>query len=86
MRIWRPSGCIDMNSSYLISLYLPRSFPLGDNGGGKFLAELLNSGLYLVDYGDIGRDPAIYIADSLLDLLTKAVGIEKTGSGCTNVM
>jgi hypothetical protein len=79
IRIWGPSGCIDMDEGYNIAARMPSAIPIGDDGGGKVLFYLNGTcgrGLYHVGYGDLAAEDAIFTAPNLTELLQRAVGIE----------
>lgn len=78
LRIWGPSGCLDQDDGYGISKRIPGAIPIGDDGGGHvilFLHGHHGFGLYHVGYGDIDAEDAIWIAESLNELLTEGKGI-----------
>jgi len=77
IRIWSPSGCIEMNTEYHIQKYIPQSLAIGDDEGGKALVLMTGAdgfGLYKVDFGDLCVEDAEFIATSLTDLLVKGHG------------
>lgn len=78
IRIWGPDGCIEMDEGYGIRQRIPTAFPIGDDGGGHvvfYQEKKQGVGLYHVGYGDLDGDDAIFVAPSLTDFLTKAIGI-----------
>ncbi|UYW16671.1 SMI1/KNR4 family protein [Vibrio parahaemolyticus] len=80
IRIWSPSGCIEMNEAYEIQDCIPNSLAIGDNEEGAALILMQGKkgpGLYLSDFSDLDIDDAKYISASLEDFLTKGVGIEE---------
>ena len=79
LRVWNPAGCVEMDEGYGFSERIEGAIPLGDNGGGGALVYMEGErgwGLYLVDYGNIGRSEAKWIAVSLSSLLIEGEGIE----------
>jgi hypothetical protein len=78
VRIWGPDSCIEMDDGYGIRRRIPGAFPIGDDGGGRVIFYQhgkRGTGLYHVGYGNLDREDAAFIATSLRDFLTKAVGI-----------
>lgn len=73
LRIYGPSGCIEMDEAYKISQRIQGSVVLGDNGGGEAILFVASYGLCRVGYGAIDIDELTYISDSLTDLLVNAV-------------
>ncbi|MDO8225827.1 SMI1/KNR4 family protein [Bacillus cabrialesii] len=79
IRIWSPTGCIEMNDSYEIQEYIPESLAIGDDEGGNALIYLDGNegfGLYIVGFGDLDAEEAVKVAPSLSDLLINNAGIE----------
>lgn len=79
LRIWSPEGCIEMDIGYGIRKYIPDAFPVGDDGGGRFIFyhEGRNGyGLYATGLGNIDGDGAIWITTGL-SVLLKDDGIDK---------
>ena len=79
IRIWRPSGCVEMDEAYGIRRRIPGAVPIGDDGGGRVIfyqPDKHGSGLYHVGYGNLDPVDAIWIAPTLADFLTKGTGIE----------
>ena len=79
VRIWGPVGCIDMDEANKIRKYMPKSFPIGDDGGGHVIFYAKGDsgeGLYHVGFGNLGIEDAIWIAKSLSSFLGEAKGIE----------
>lgn len=80
IRIWGPIGCIDMDVGYGIRESIPYAVPIGDDGGGRFIffhGNTKNTDIYYLGYGNLDVDDAIYVAPSLRDFLTKAIGFDK---------
>ena len=78
IRIWSPLGCIEMNEAYNVQSFIPNSLAIGDDEGGRvliYVAEGDSIGLYLVGFGDLDFEDAIWVAPSLHDLLVNNVGI-----------
>jgi len=78
-RIWGPLTCIDMDEGYKIGEWIPGAVPIGDNGGGKvvfYFNGLRGSGLYIVGFGDLVADDAVWICSSLDELLGACSGVE----------
>lgn len=73
LRIYGPSGCVEMDEAYNISEHIQGSVVLGDNGGGEAILFVPSRGLCRVGYGAIDIDELTYISDSLTDLLINAV-------------
>ena len=79
IRIWGAAGCSEMNAAYHIQDYIPQALAIGDDEGGKviFYAEGKEGfGLYLVGFGNLDLDDAVYIAPSLETLLIEGIGAE----------
>ena len=79
LRIWNPSGCIEMDQAYGFQRRIEGSVPIGDDGGGGALVYMNGDngwGVYRVGFGDIDRHDALWIATSLKDLLIRGEGIE----------
>jgi hypothetical protein len=80
IRIWSPTGCVEMNESYEIQDYIPDSLAVGDDEGGNALIYFEGKdgfGLYIVGFGDLDAEEAVKVAPSLNDLLINDTGIEK---------
>jgi hypothetical protein len=79
IRIWGPSGCVEMDEGYGIQQRIPGAVPIGDDGGGHvvFYANGTQGiGLYHVGYGNLDLDDAVWIATTLADFVRKATGID----------
>jgi hypothetical protein len=79
IRIWGPDGCIETDEGYRIRERIPGAIPIGDDGGGHVIfyqGGKPGAGLYHVGYGDLDGEDAVFIAPSLTELLTSAMGIE----------
>jgi hypothetical protein len=79
LHFWGPSACIELDEAYEISKRIKGAFPIGDDGGGRVIFYMDGKhgfGIYLVGFGDLDADDAIWVAASLSDLLTGAKGIE----------
>jgi hypothetical protein len=79
VRIWGPSGCIEMDEGYDISKRIAGAIPIGDDGGGRVIFYMSGKegfGLYHVGYGDLDAEDAIFTAPGLSALLEQAVGID----------
>ena len=79
LRIWGPSGCLEMDRAYEISSRIKGAIPIGDNGGGDAIAYMSGQdgwGLYAVAFNDVDREDARWIAPSLTALLVEGRGIE----------
>jgi hypothetical protein len=79
VRIWGPIVCIDMDEANEIRKYIPKSLPIGDDGGGHVIFYAKGGsgeGLYHVGFGNLGMEDAVWITDSLRSFLVKAKGIE----------
>jgi hypothetical protein len=77
LRIWGPSGCVEMDEGYQIRQRIPSAMPIGDDGGGKVLFYSHGSrghGLYCVGYGDLDINDATWVSATLGDLLENAKG------------
>jgi hypothetical protein len=84
IRIWSPSGCIEMNEVYYVQKYLPKSLAIGDDEGGGALIYLEGNdgfGVYLCRFADLDINEAVKIAPSLKDLLINNIGIDIVMSG-----
>jgi hypothetical protein len=77
VRIWGPSGCVEMNEGYGITPRIPGSFPFGDDGGGRALHYQGTKGIYLVGYGSLNAEDSVFVAPSLQALLIDETGIGK---------
>lgn len=72
LRVWGPSGCLEMDEAYLISAQIAGSIPVGDDGGGHVIYYHKGKsgwGLYCNGYGNLDPDDAVWIAASLDQLL-----------------
>lgn len=79
VRIWRPSGCVELDEANEVQKYLPGALPIGDDGGGKMIFYASGKdglGLYLVGFGNLGIKDAVWIAPTLRSLLDDGVGID----------
>ncbi|WP_106766533.1 1,3-beta-glucan synthase regulator [Paenibacillus faecalis] len=79
IRIWGATGCTEMNEAYQIQQYIPNSLAIGDDEGGRALIYLSGSkgfGLYIIGFGNLDIEDAVFIAPTLEDLLTKNIGID----------
>lgn len=79
VRIWGPLGCVEMDEGYGIRQRIRDAIPIGDDGGGNVLFYANGNrgdGVYRVGYGNLDIGDATWIAASLVELLTKADGIE----------
>jgi hypothetical protein len=79
IRIWKPTGCIEMNEDYHIQEYIPDSLAIGDDEGGSTLIYLNGTegfGLYITGFGDLDADDAVKLAPNLRDLLVDNVGLD----------
>lgn len=80
IRIWKPTGCIEMNENYNIQEFIPNSLAIGDDEGGSTLIYLNGTegfGLYITGFGDLDADDAVKIAPCLRDLLVDNIGIDR---------
>lgn len=80
LRIWGPSGILEMDEAYGISAAVPGAIPVGDDEGGSALVYMKGSqgqGLYLVGLGDLDRDDAVWLAPDPEALLCRGLGLEK---------
>lgn len=79
MRIWAPSGCLEMDAGYEISSRINGAIPIGDDGGGRVIFYMdgeQGHGLYYDDYGNLNRADAVFIGPSLRALLQEATGLK----------
>lgn len=79
IRIWGAEGCIEMNESYHIQKYIPEAIAIGDDEGGQaiFYANGKSGyGIYKVGFGNLDIDDAVFISNSLYDLLVKGEGAD----------
>lgn len=79
IRIWGATGCTEMNEAYQIQKYIPNSLAIGDDEGGRALIYLNGSkgfGLYIIGFGNLDIEDAVFIAPTLKDLLINNIGIE----------
>ncbi len=77
IRIWRASGCIEMNETYEVQKYLPNSLAIGDDEGGDALIYLQGKdgfGIYYNRFTDLDIEEPVKIAPSLTELLVNNVG------------
>ncbi|QOS80374.1 SMI1/KNR4 family protein [Paenibacillus sp. JNUCC31] len=84
IRIWSPSGCIEMNEAHKIQKYIPDSLAIGDDEGGNVLIYLNGKygfGLYMVGFGNLDIEDTVLIAPSLRELLVNNKGVEVIMSG-----
>ena len=78
IRIWGAEGCNELNAAYHVQDYIPQALAIGDDEGGKviFYADGKEGfGLYLVGFGNLELDDAVYIAPSLKALLIDGIGV-----------
>ena len=81
LRIWHPQTSKEMDEGYGISTRLPGAIAIGDDGGGRVLLYFNGKngpGLYRIGYGDLDPEDAVWVAESLKELLS-------TGSGMDNL-
>lgn len=79
LRIWRPSGVIEMDDAYGISQQIRGALPIGDDEGGRvvYYADGPSGfGVYASGYGDLDLGDAKWIAPSLASILIHGEGIE----------
>jgi hypothetical protein len=79
IRIWGAAGCLELNEAYHIQKYIPNSLAIGDNEGGSALVYLTGTngfGLYIIGFGDLDANEAVFITTSLEDLLVRNIGID----------
>lgn len=79
IRIWGPTTCIEMNEAYSVQKYIPSSLAIGDNEGGKALIYLdgkAGFGIYLIGFGNLDPEDAVFVASSLNDLLINKTGVD----------
>lgn len=84
IRIWSPSGCIEMNEAHNVQKYIPNSLAIGDDEGGNVLIYLEGKdgfGLYMLGFGNLDIEDAVLIAPTLRDLLVNNKGIDVVMSG-----
>jgi hypothetical protein len=77
IRLWGPSGVIEMNSAYEIQKYIPDSLAIGDDEGGKallYMNGIQGFGLYLCGFGDLDSKTAKYVASTLNSFLIEGNG------------
>lgn len=80
LRVWGPTGCLEMDDAYMISAYIDGAIPVGDDGGGHAIYYHTGQagwGLYCSEYGDLDPDSSIWIAPTLKALLGDHVGAER---------
>ena len=80
LRVWGPSGCLEMDEAYMVSAQIIDSIPVGDDGGGHVLYYHNGKagwGLYCNGYGDLDPDSAVWIAENLEQLLRNHEGPER---------
>lgn len=78
-RVWGVNGCLEMNEAYDVKGSLPGALAVGDNEAGALLVYLSNDrkpGLYRVRLGDMDADSALWIAESLDELLFEAKNVD----------
>lgn len=81
LRLYGPSGCIDMDEAYAISVRIPGAIGIGDNGGGEAIVFLPGEGIHRVSYGAIDPDEVQFVAGSFEEPLVEAsVAPEAIGS------
>ncbi|QEU62004.1 hypothetical protein KDRO_E08890 [Kluyveromyces lactis] len=83
IRIWGAEGCIEMNESYHIQKYIPNAIAIGDDEGGQVIFYATGGdgyGLYKVGFGNLDIEDAIFISNSLYDLLMKGNGADNLSS------
>lgn len=79
IRIWGAIGCIEMNESYHIQKYIPGALAIGDDEGGQVIFYALGNnshGVYKIGFGNLDFEDAIFIADSLYELLMNGRGVD----------
>lgn len=79
IRIWSPTGSIELNSAYKVQEFIPKSLAIGDDEGGNALLYAYGNdgfGLYMVGFGDMVIEDAVKIAPSLSALLYNNVGLD----------
>lgn len=78
-RVWDVDGCLEMNEAYDVKRSLPGALAVGDNEAGAllvYLSSVRKPGLYRVSLGDMDVDSAVWIAESLDELLFEAKNVE----------
>ena len=78
-RVWGASGCLEMNEAYDVKKSLPGALAVGDNEAGAllvYMSSVRRPGLYRVSLGDLEADSAIWIAESLDELLFEAKNVD----------
>ena len=80
LRVWGPTGCLEMDDAYLISAQISGAIPIADDGGGHALYYHHGQagwGLYCSEFGDLDSGSSVWIAPSLSSLLGDQVGAER---------
>ncbi|MBS0265692.1 MAG: hypothetical protein JSS02_27415 [Planctomycetes bacterium] len=72
LRLYGPHGCMEMDDAYGISNAIPGAIPIGDNGGGEAIV-IVNNAVYRVGYGALAPDELTCVAESIEDLLLRAI-------------
>ena len=82
LRLYGPSGCLQMDEAYSISRRIPQAITIGDNGGGQALVFLPERGIYRVGYGALDPSELVFLAAGLQDLLVDASVLPDAVGGC----
>jgi hypothetical protein len=80
MRLYGPTGCIEIDDAYGIARQIPSAIVVGDNGGEALI--LIRERLYRVGYGALAPDELKYVADSIRQLLILAEPTPDAVGGC----
>ncbi|MED5371887.1 MAG: hypothetical protein VX899_12780 [Myxococcota bacterium] len=78
LRIWSPSGILELNDAHALQAYM-NAVAIADNGGSGVLvfAEAQDgSGLYMTSFADPDPDELVFVSESLTALLRDGVGLD----------
>lgn len=67
-RFWSPDEVLEIDTAYGVSAAVPRSIPIGSNGGGRLII-VRDGRVFSVGYGALHEDQLRLLANSLKEFL-----------------
>jgi hypothetical protein len=80
IRFWAPAGVPEMNAAHDLQKYMPSAIAVGDDEGGKVFVYMNGGrgpGLYRTSFADPDPNEAVFVASSLVALLSNEEGIDR---------